>query len=61
MTFYEFSIITNTGFPYFHLNVKDPPKNVKLFLRFFDFSESKLDQNLNFDPISSFGICKKFK
>ena len=56
MTFYELSVITNTGFPYYHLRVKDPPKNVKLFLRFFDFSESKSDSVLNLDPVSSFEL-----
>ncbi|MFX0026021.1 MAG: hypothetical protein ACFE8M_06365 [Candidatus Hermodarchaeota archaeon] len=56
MTFYELSVITNTGFPYYHLHVKDPPKNVKLFLRFFDFSESKSDSVLNLDPVSSFEL-----
>ncbi|MFW9946501.1 MAG: hypothetical protein ACFFDX_06695 [Candidatus Odinarchaeota archaeon] len=56
MTFYELSVITNTGFPYYHLRVKDPPKNVKLFLRFFDFSESKSDPVLNLDPVSSFEL-----
>ncbi|MFX1235931.1 MAG: hypothetical protein ACFFBY_15490, partial [Promethearchaeota archaeon] len=56
MTFYEFSVITNTGFPYYHINVKDPPKDAKLFLRFFDFAENKANQNLDFDPISSFEL-----
>ncbi|MHA2430954.1 MAG: hypothetical protein ACXACC_07970 [Promethearchaeota archaeon] len=56
MTFYELSVITNTGFPYYQLRVKDPPKNVKLFLRFFDFSENKSDPVLNLDPISSFEL-----
>lgn len=56
MTFYELSVITNTGFPYYHLHVKDPPKNVTLFLRFFDFSENKSDPVLNLDPVSSFEL-----
>jgi len=56
MTFYEFSIITNTGFPYFHLKLKDPPKDARLFLRFYDFSENKRNPNLNFDPVSSFEL-----
>ncbi|MFX0019385.1 MAG: hypothetical protein ACFFAK_14515 [Promethearchaeota archaeon] len=56
MTFYELSVITNTGFPYYHLKVKDPPKNVTLFLRFFDFSENKSEQVLNLDPLSSFEL-----
>lgn len=56
MTFYEFSVITNTGFPYYHINVKDPPKNAKLYLRFFDFSENKTNHHFNFDPVSSFEL-----
>jgi hypothetical protein len=56
MTFYELSVITNTGFPYYHLRVKEPPKNVKVFLRFFDFSENKSDTALNLDPVSSFEL-----
>lgn len=56
MTFYEFSVITNTGFPYYHVNVKDPPKDAKLYLRFFDFSENKINHNFNFDPVSSFEL-----
>lgn len=56
MTIYEFSVITNTGFPYLNLKVKDPPKNVKLYLRFFDFSKDKGEAPFKLDPVSSFEL-----
>ena len=55
MTIYELSVITNSGFPYYHLKLQNPPKGVRLYLRFFDFSKSnarndiKLDSKDNFD------------
>jgi len=55
MTIYELSIISTTGFPYFNTVVNPIPEGVKLFLRFFDFSENKplvqdqLDLNSKFD------------
>lgn len=40
MTIYNISIITSTGFPYYHKDIKDLPKSIKLYQRFFDFTES---------------------
>lgn len=46
MTIYELSIISTTGFPYFNIQVKPIPEGVKIFLRFFDFSQDKpVDQD----------------
>jgi hypothetical protein len=41
MTIYELSIISTTGFPYFNSIINTVPEGVKIFLRFFDFSEDK--------------------
>ena len=55
MTIYELSVITNSGFPYYHLKLQNPPNGVRLYLRFFDFSKDnsrndiKLDSKDNFD------------
>ncbi len=38
MTIYEITIITTTGFPYFTKLLKEIPEDVRVFLRFFDFS-----------------------
>ena len=56
MTFYEFSVITNTGFPYYNLKLKSPPSGVNLYLRFFDFSHSNSDPNITLDPVSLFEL-----
>ncbi|MFX1487824.1 MAG: hypothetical protein ACFFBI_01660 [Promethearchaeota archaeon] len=55
MTIYELSIISTTGFPYYHNVIKPIPEGVKIFLRFFDFSKEKssvhdlLDSDSKFD------------
>jgi hypothetical protein len=57
MTIYELSVISTTGFPYYNLKVNNIPKGVRLYLRFFDFSEEKennistekFDHSLEFD------------
>jgi len=41
LTYYDFSIISTHGFPYFNHEIKPVPKGVKVFLRFFDFSDNK--------------------
>ncbi len=41
MTYYDFSIISTHGFPYYNHEIKPVPKGVKVFLRFFDFSDTK--------------------
>lgn len=56
MTFYELSIITNTGFPYYHLKLKNPPKGINLYLRFFDFSQNDTESTIKMDPISLFEL-----
>jgi len=46
MTIYELSIISTTGFPYFNTQIEPIPEGVKVFLRFFDFSQEKsMDQD----------------
>lgn len=56
MTFYELSVITNTGYPYFHLKLKERPSDTNLYLRFFDFSEdSELDRP-SLDPTELFEL-----
>ena len=39
MTIYSISIITSTGFPYYHKDIKNLPDGIKLYQRFFDFTE----------------------
>ena len=56
MTFYEFSVITNTGFPYYNLILNTPPNGVKLNLRFFDFTQQNLEPLTKLDPVSSFEL-----
>jgi len=56
MTFYDLSIITNTGFPYYHLVLKEPPKGKNLYLRFFDFSKDSKETRIKLDPTSSFEL-----
>ena len=56
MTFYEFSVITNTGFPYYNLILNTPPSGVNLNLRFFDFTRQNLEPLTELDPVSSFEL-----
>jgi hypothetical protein len=56
MTFYEFSVITNTGFPYYHLKLKERPSNTNLYLRFFDFSEDSERVKPPLDPTGLFEL-----
>jgi len=56
MTFYEFSVITNTGFPYYNLILNTPPSGVNLNLRFFDFTRQNLEPLTKLDPVSSFEL-----
>ena len=39
MTIYSISVITRTGFPYYHKDIRDLPEGIKLYQRFFDFTE----------------------
>ena len=56
MTFYELSVITNTGYPYYNLKLKLPPNGVNILLRFFDFTNSDSKQVAKLDPVSSFEL-----
>ena len=44
MTIYEITIITTTGYPYFTKLIKEIPEDVRVFLRFFDFSHDREDE-----------------
>ncbi len=39
MTIYNISIITSTGFPYYYKEIKKLPVKIKLYQRFYDFTE----------------------
>lgn len=56
MTIYELSVITNSGFPYYHLKLQAPPEGVRLYLRFFDFSKDLGRNNINLDSKDSFDL-----
>lgn len=40
MTIYNISVITSTGYPYYNKEIASLPKGLKLYLRFFDFTEN---------------------
>ena len=56
MTFYELSIITNTGYPYYNLRLKLPPDGVSILLRFFDFTNTNSEGVNKLDPQSLFEL-----
>jgi len=56
MTFYEFSVITNTGFPYYNLILNTPPSGVNLTLRFFDFTRQNSEPLPKLDSVSLFEL-----
>ena len=56
MTIYELSVLTNTGFPYYHLKIKEAPPRANLFMGFFDFSSENLKQKEDLDPTSLFEL-----
>ncbi len=56
MTIYNISVITSTGYPYFHTKIKDLPKGIKLFLRFFDFTEDKDQPQMDQSTDSTFAL-----
>jgi len=55
MTIYTFSVITSTGYPYFNTQVKDLPEGIRLFLRFFDFTQV-LGNKIELDKTSAFEL-----
>lgn len=56
MTFYELSVITNTGYPYYNLKLKIPPNGARILLRFFDFTHNNSERVTELDPVSSFEL-----
>jgi len=56
MTFYELSVITNTGYPYYNIVLKVPPNGESILLRFFDFTSNNSDKISKLDPVSSFEL-----
>lgn len=56
MTFYELSVITNTGYPYYNLVLKVPANGESILLKFFDFTSKNSEKIANLDPISSFEL-----
>ncbi|MFX0010448.1 MAG: hypothetical protein ACFE9R_09050 [Candidatus Hermodarchaeota archaeon] len=56
MTYYEFSVITNAGYPYHNLKIKRPPDGVNLYLRFYDFSNEKKELIPKLDDVSTFEL-----
>ena len=55
MTIYNLSVITSTGYPYFNTEIKDLPEGIKLYLRFFDFTQ-KIQSGMEMDQSSSFEL-----
>lgn len=56
MTIYQISIITTTGYPFFNLIIRNLPKGIKLFLRFYDFSKERDADNGQLDIESLFDL-----
>ena len=56
MTYYEFSVITNAGYPYHNLKIISPPDGVNLYLRFYDFSNEKKEIIPTLDEVSTFEL-----
>ncbi|MFX0009775.1 MAG: hypothetical protein ACFE9R_05625 [Candidatus Hermodarchaeota archaeon] len=56
MTYYELSVITNTGYPYYNLTLKGPPNGESILLRFFDFTSDESEKVAKLDPVSSFEL-----
>jgi hypothetical protein len=56
MTFYELSVITNTGYPYYNLKLKLPPNGASILLRFFDFTHNNSERDTKLDPVSLFEL-----
>jgi len=56
VTIYKFSVITSHSYPYYQLAVKEPPKGIKLYLRFFDFSKPESEQEVIYDHANSFEL-----
>ncbi len=56
MSIYNISVITSTGFPYYNKNIRKFPEGIKLFQRFFDFTEDLDRSHDPLDSISSFEL-----
>lgn len=55
MTIYTLSVITSTGYPYFNTEIKKLPEGIRLYLRFFDFTQN-LRTGIEMDKSSSFEL-----
>lgn len=55
MTIYNIQVISSTGFPYYNKFIKELPKGIKLYLRFFDFTQNLGNQE-DLDQSSSFEL-----
>ncbi len=56
MTIYNLSVITSTGYPFFYKKIRKLPEGIKLFQRFFDFTEDLDRSHEPLDNISSFEL-----
>ncbi|MFO8019542.1 MAG: hypothetical protein R6U96_13025 [Promethearchaeia archaeon] len=56
MTIYNIQVISSTGYPYFNKNIKEEPEDIKLFLRFFDFTEKAESFPPSLDDDSNFSL-----
>ncbi|MGV9171205.1 MAG: hypothetical protein ACOC44_03105 [Promethearchaeia archaeon] len=56
MTIYNIQIISSSGYPYFNKKIKDQPEEIKLFLRFFDFTEKAESFHPSLDDDSNFSL-----
>lgn len=56
MTIYNLQIISSTGYPYFNRKIREQPEEIKLFLRFFDFTEKTKTQYPNLDDETNFSL-----
>jgi len=56
MTIYNISIITSSGFPYYYKEIKKLPYRIKLYQRFYDFTEFNDRKPPTIDPISHFEL-----
>jgi len=56
MTIYNLSVITSTGYPFYYKKIRNLPEGIKLFQRFFDFTEDLDRTHDPLDSISSFEL-----
>ncbi len=56
MTIYNLSVITSTGYPFYYKKIRKLPEGIKLFQRFFDFTEDLDRSHEPLDNVSSFEL-----